>query len=215
MIKAILFDLWNTLVHNRPNNPLDQFAEKIGKSMDDYSYVKIFEKHLMMDEYHDIEARIRDILNELGIGVDESRVKELGEILTEIIPEKIKAYPETFETLKSLKGRFKLGLVSNSYYPKVFDLLDSKFDLRRIFDYIALSNKVNLLKPDPRIFTLTLEKLNVKPEEALMVGDSLKDDVEAAEKLGIKGVLFDIETKHPEYPRRIKSMDELHEYLGK
>ncbi|MFH1977734.1 MAG: hypothetical protein ABIJ92_00210 [Candidatus Aenigmatarchaeota archaeon] len=67
MIKAIIFDFWNTLFFSGPPRPLEVFSRKIGQSMDDYSYVKILEKHLMLHRHEDIEKVIGTLLNELRI----------------------------------------------------------------------------------------------------------------------------------------------------
>ena len=213
MIKAILFDLWNTIIYNEPPNPLDVFSEKVGKTMSDYPYLKILERNLMLKEYDDIKVVVRNILRELKVKEDDGLVDDLSRILTEIDMEKIKQYPKTLVTLKKLKRKFKLGLISNSYDPKIFELIDSKFGLSKIFDYVGLSYEVGLIKPDERLFKLVLENIGVKEEEAVMVGDTLKDDVEAAEKIGIRGILFDVKNNHPEHTRRIVSLDEIYNYL--
>ena len=49
----------------------------------------------------------------------------------------------------------------------------------------------------------------VKKDEVIMVGDSLPDDVKAAEKFGIKGILLDRRNRYPKYKNRITSLKEL------
>lgn len=57
-----------------------------------------------------------------------------------------------------------------------------------------------------------IKELKVKKDEALMVGDSLKDDIQAAENFGIKGILIDRKGKHPDYPNRITSLDQIDKF---
>ena len=58
-----------------------------------------------------------------------------------------------------------------------------------------------------------IKKLRVSKDEALMVGDTLKDDIQAAEKFGIKGILIDRKGKYSEYPNRIISLEQLKKFL--
>lgn len=57
------------------------------------------------------------------------------------------------------------------------------------FDELIFSYKVNLRKPDPRIYQLALDKLGVKAQDAFYV-DDLMENVEAAKGLGMHGILF-------------------------
>lgn len=70
-----------------------------------------------------------------------------------------------------------------------------------------------MIKPDPRVFELMIKRLVVPKEETLMAGDSLEDDVKAAEQCGIKGVLIDRKGKHPKYPLRIISLGQLKRFI--
>lgn len=96
-------------------------------------------------------------------------------------------YPDTVEVLRSLREhKVKTAVVSNI-----------AFDIRPAFqtagahaDEFVLSFEVGAVKPDPRIFTVALERLGVAPEEAIMVGDSEENDG-AARALGCDFVLVD------------------------
>lgn len=96
-------------------------------------------------------------------------------------------YPDTVEVLRSLREQeVKTAVVSNI-----------AFDIRPAFqtagahaDEFVLSFEVGAVKPDPRIFTVALERLGVAPEEAIMVGDSEENDG-AARTLGCDFVLVD------------------------
>ena len=62
------------------------------------------------------------------------------------------------------------------------------------FDHIIVSADVKLIKPDPRIYQLTLERIGCQAHEAVFIDDR-KINVEAAEALGIKGILFTSKAK--------------------
>lgn len=93
-------------------------------------------------------------------------------------------YPDTGKVLEALSGNgIPVAVVSNI----PFDLRPA-FAARGWDDYIqvyALSFELGAVKPDPPIFEWTLERLNISPEAALMVGDSLENDG-AATTLGCK-----------------------------
>ncbi|GAB2662754.1 HAD-IA family hydrolase [Saccharopolyspora gloriosae] len=77
----------------------------------------------------------------------------------------------------------RTALLSNSWgnnYP--WETLDGLFELS------VISSEVGLRKPDPRIYELTLDRLGLRPQEAVFVDDGAPN-IEAAEKLGLRGVL--------------------------
>ncbi len=106
------------------------------------------------------------------------------------------------ETLQSLYERYKLAVVSNatSQLPR-FAL--EKSGLTKFFQVVVVSRDLGVRKPDPEIFRYALEKLKVKPGEAIHVGDSIKHDVKGAKKAGIKVVWIKTEgeeiTEEPDH----------------
>lgn len=115
--------------------------------------------------------------------------------------------------MQELKNKgYKLAIVSNAFNLS-FEELTSEYNLAVIFDVIVASYKVGLLKPDPIIFEICLEKLGVKKDEALMAGDSLKNDIEAAQSFGIKALMLDNKNKYPNYSPRIVSIKDIFSYL--
>ena len=212
MIQAIIFDCWNTLFYtDLVPSPFAEFAERIGENIRDHSYLEIFEKHFMLENHYKLEVPIKELLVELNINPSEKLVAELKCILEKGKDLK-KAYPETLDVLKALKEKYKLGLITNTYYPG-FKILEEKFELNKYFDVILKSYETKILKPNPKIFGLMLKRLGLKKNEVLMVGDSLRADVQAAEKYGIKAILIDRENRRPEYSRRITSLEQLPQFL--
>ena len=57
------------------------------------------------------------------------------------------------------------------------------------FDHVIVSSEVHLLKPDPRIYYLTLERIGCEAQESVFIDDK-EENVLAAEKLGMHGVVF-------------------------
>ena len=69
-------------------------------------------------------------------------------------------------------------------------------------------------KPHASIFRAVLDLLEVEPPEAVMVGDTIADDVEGALALGMRAILLDRERVHPDFEPRVESLNELAPLLG-
>ena len=92
------------------------------------------------------------------------------------------------EVLLQLKKQYPMVLVSN-FYGNIETVL-KEFGLDGIFSHIIESAVVGVRKPDPRIFTLGVEALNLKPEEIVVVGDSIDKDIIPARQAGCHTVWF-------------------------
>lgn len=90
------------------------------------------------------------------------------------------------EVLAVLKERVPMVLVSN-FYGNISTVL-KEFDLDGMFGNIVESAVVGIRKPDPRIFTLGVEALGLRPEEVTVVGDSYDKDIVPARKAGCRTV---------------------------
>jgi putative hydrolase of the HAD superfamily len=85
-----------------------------------------------------------------------------------------------------------IGLISNSIWPGEAHLQDlDRFGLRDYFHATTFSADCGLWKPDPRVFQATLEKLGVRAEHAVFIGDRLLEDVRGAQGAGLKAVFLE------------------------
>lgn len=92
------------------------------------------------------------------------------------------------EVLVELKKHYPMVLVSN-FYGNISTVL-REFKLDGLFDTIIESAVVGVRKPDPKIFTLGVEALNMLPAEVVVVGDSMDKDIIPASKAGCHTVWF-------------------------
>lgn len=114
--------------------------------------------------------------------------------------------------IQALAEKYPLVLVSN-FYGNVETVL-ADFDLKQYFRTIVESAVVGVRKPDPQIFRLGVEALALKPEQVLVVGDSLKKDILPAESIGcrvawIKGKGWTPEEDAQTHPAIISSLRDL------
>jgi putative hydrolase of the HAD superfamily len=216
MKKAVLFDCWGTCFFNNINiNPYKVFARMLGQTYNDPSYSNLYKETFMLQR-RSIEASLRDFLNKLKIPYDPLRIEELNRVLMKFT-ENIEAYPETLDILKQLrKNKIKSGLVTDTTSP-AFEVLEKKYHPEELFDVVVKSydEDVKSVKPDPKQFQIALQKLKVKAEESLMVGDNPKSDIETAEKLRIKAVLIDRVGKYEHLSgiEKIHTLWEIQKYL--
>ena len=107
----------------------------------------------------------------------------------------VQVFPDSEPTLSGLKAKgLKLGLVSNGFKQDLDCVLD-ELDLEKWFETIVCIDSCNCAKPDKRIFLYALDKLGIKPGEAIFVGDSVLHDYDGALGVGIKPYLIDREGK--------------------
>ncbi len=84
-----------------------------------------------------------------------------------------------------------------------------RLGLTDLVDLMCCSSELPAAKPDPRAFTAVLALAAVSADQALMVGDSLTNDIHGAQACQIAALLLDRESRHRDQPSRITSLDEL------
>jgi putative hydrolase of the HAD superfamily len=124
-----------------------------------------------------------------------------------------RAFPDTRPALSALTERgVTLAVISNwdRRLPRILDDLE----LTGFFATITVSSVEGVEKPDPEIFRRTLDRLGIAPNQALHVGDSPRDDCQAAAQAGLQTVLIDRYGLFPGEPwRRITSLAELLDFV--
>lgn len=192
MIKAVVFDLDNTLVdfmamkrqaidaaiHAMRDAGLRLSTEEVQKRIDliykerGIEFQNVFDQ-LLYDEFSKIDYKI------LSAGVIAyRRAREAA-----LVP-----YQHVYLTLIELtKMHLKLGVVSDAPAREAWLRL-CYLNLHHIFDAVVTFDDSGKRKPDPMPFKKILEKLKVKPEESLMVGDWAERDVVGAAQVGMKTV---------------------------
>jgi putative hydrolase of the HAD superfamily len=114
-------------------------------------------------------------------------------------------------TLDALRGRgLKIGLLSNT--ARDLELFVQHHGLA--VDAVLTSRLHGKTKPHEGIFRRMLELLDVAPDEAAMVGDTIEDDIEGARAVGMTAVLVDREGRHPDVAGRIDDLRALPVVLG-
>jgi putative hydrolase of the HAD superfamily len=182
--RAIIFDLWQTLVPwdaEESRRFSDQVAEAAGLEPERFWHAWFSANHLPNRNTGPIAEHLRALFAELGVEPD------LDEVLTmrrERAKRTLIPRPEALPTLEELRRRgHLLGMISvcTEDVPQVWD----ETPLGRTFDATVFSCDVGISKPDPRIYEIACERLGVEPGESLFVGDGANDELPGAERAGM------------------------------
>jgi putative hydrolase of the HAD superfamily len=99
---------------------------------------------------------------------------------------------EMYELVNELKQHVRVGLLSNS--DGQFTNLLRECGVYEPFDPCLISTEIGALKPDLKAYKLLLSRLDLSPEEVIFIDDKL-ENVEAAKKLGLDGILFESQSQ--------------------
>jgi len=222
-IKAVLFDLGNTLVYSRPEEtfqkilkahsivkPIDKVKQAVTKGNKEFD----IEKHMHLPVHEFYTQLNMTVLKHLGI-TDQPEARKLAENIDSqwFDAAKIYVYPEVKKTLKRLKKmRIKLGIVTGGFEEDVEKILPQA-GLNKFFDVCVGANTMGKRKPHLDSFKYALKCLNIEPSEAIFVGDDLAADYLGAQKAGLVPVLIMRKGSPATDVRCIKGLDEIFEVL--
>lgn len=98
-------------------------------------------------------------------------------------------YPDVIPCLECWRDqKIQLGIISN-FDSRLYQVL-RVLHLKPFFSSITISSEVGVAKPDPRIFQSAIAQHQVSPEQTWHIGDSRKEDYEAAKSIGMQGFLL-------------------------
>lgn len=95
-------------------------------------------------------------------------------------------FGDTEETLNALSQNYKIGIIANQPIGTAERL--EKFGIKKYIDLIIASAEEGVEKPDKRIFNIALSKAFCNPENAVMIGDRIDNDIVPAKELGMKTI---------------------------
>lgn len=216
-IKAVTFDLWDTIVDDDSDEPeraarglpskREQRRQLLWQALDaeaptDPAAVSLAYDtadagfNLVWRELHinwTVEQRLRVVLAGLGRSLPAAAlarvVEATGRMELDISPKPIAGIADA---LAELATRYQLAVVSDAIVTPGANLrlMLEKYDLLRYFSGFAFSDEVGYAKPHRAMFEAAAAQLGVELREIVHVGDREHNDVKGAHALGIKAVLF-------------------------
>jgi putative hydrolase of the HAD superfamily len=188
MIRALLFDLDETLVNRRETMRVFLTEQHHYFKLEFYCSAEKFSESCLFHQcngYASKEVAYSKASNELGIPT--KTVSALLKNYKDHYGKKAFAFPGSVETIAQLALNFPLGLVSNGTTRGQMGKLHHT-GLLPYFDSILISESFGVKKPDPTIFLACLQELGVHPNEALFIGDHPDADIQPALSLGMKAI---------------------------
>jgi len=209
MIKAVFFDLYRTLVHYDPPPEVQQAqaCREFGLVTEPESFRRAFltaAEFLVKENSHlPISQRSQEEQDRFWVNYELTLLQAAGVEATLELAARILKRVQGFEsrlvfyedappTLSRLRQQgLRLGLISN--LDCTLEEFCQELEVKRFFDFTLISYEVGIEKPHPEIFHLALRLAQVKPAEAIHVGDQYLADVVGAKSAGIKPLLLDRE----------------------
>jgi putative hydrolase of the HAD superfamily len=233
MIKAVFFDLYQTLIRYQPSQEeleaaalqslgIKTTAAALRRPMlvaNEYIYQQIAQKPLSRRSREETLALYaeyqRIVLKEAGISGDEKIVLRLLGMMQQAKMD-LTLFDDVLEALDELKKRgYQLGLISNIEQNMTGTL--TKLGLTARLDSVVTSQDAGFTKPRPEIFHYALDKAGVKPEAAVYVGDQYQVDILGAQGAGMQSILIDRDNYYQEKLDcpKINSLQELPDLLAR
>jgi glucose-1-phosphatase len=185
-VRAVLFDLGGVIVRTEYQAPRQHLAESLGMDYDDIdrivfgggtngSAARATLGQISEDEHW---LNVMKILKQPASQSERIRTEFFaGDIVDRTI----------LDFLRSIRPKYKTGLISNAWSGLRNYVLREKFD--DAFDDMIISSEVGTAKPSEEIFHIALKQLGVSPNEAVFVDDFI-ENIQACEKVGMKGIYF-------------------------
>ena len=182
-LRAVFFDMGGVVLRTEYQAPREHLAERLNTTYEELNRI-VFES----------ESSLRASIGELTTEAHwEAVARRLHQPLSQVklLREEFFA-GDIIDTglvgfIRSLRPRYKTGIISNAW-PDMREYVAA----RRIddaFDVLVISSEVGIMKPEPKIYRIALDKVGVEAREAVYIDDT-PPNVEAARALGMRGIVF-------------------------
>jgi putative hydrolase of the HAD superfamily len=202
-IKGVFFDLYGTVLvfedeekasQEWKNAYYDMVGVKNNLSRDTINNLcaELLQNNVVKDKTSGLttyETKIKQSFEKLGIIFSREELKFLADESVGIWQRYISLAPDAEHVFNQLRRNIKLAMITNFDHSPHIHKVIRKYNLDSFLEPIVISDEAGVLKPDPKIFELTLEQTNLKANEIIFVGDS-SDDINGALFSKIEPVLI-------------------------
>lgn len=203
-IQAIAFDLFDTLItveqssrYEAPGRLLNSLQAQ-GLPVHAETFMPVYREvtqgfvRAAREDGKETHNRfwISTTLQRLGypIDPDDPRITHTVEAYFSAFLDYAQLLPETLAMLTTLKGRYRLGLLSNlTHAPAARQILE-RLGLTTFFDIVLISGELGYRKPHPQVFQQLLEQFALPSAHVAFVGDDLEADINGAQAAGLQPI---------------------------
>ena len=181
-IEAVIWDLGGVIVRTEDRAPRDALAERLGLSRAELNHI-VFESDARFSAQLgeiDGDAHMHTISEKFGLSLPEFRQYLFG---GDRVDKELVAF------IRDLRPKWKTALLSNAL-SNLRSFLSETWKISDAFDLIVVSAEEGLMKPDPAIYQLALNRLGVLAHAAVFI-DDLAANVQAAVDSGMLGIVFE------------------------
>jgi epoxide hydrolase-like predicted phosphatase len=185
-IEAVIWDLGGVIVRTEDLTPRDTLAERLGLSRTEINRI-VFEGDARLSAQRgevDGNAHMQAISQKFGMDLSEFRRQFFG---GDQVDQELVAF------IRGLRPGRKTALLSNAL-SNLRAYLSEEWKISDAFDLIVVSAEEGLMKPDPAIYRLALERLAVPASAAVFI-DDVAANVDAAVAIGMRGLVFQSRTQ--------------------
>jgi len=226
-IKALLFDLDGTLIHQHPSSLdmlftiLNEFGIPLMSTAHRDTLQFIFQYWANPDQLEQDLKKFGEFTDEFwtyyllkklqAAGLDEIQSADLAPVIQPILDERyhpeMTVMDDVKPTLKNLRAKgYTMGLVSNRSNP-VDDVME-ELGFKPYFDFYFTAGEINSWKPDQRIFEHAIYLASSNKEETAYIGDNYYTDIVGARNAGLHPILIDPRNTFPDADCQVITMIE-------
>ena len=184
-IRALIFDYGGVLVRTQSVEPRRRLARRLGLTAEELCHAVFDSDAIKLAELGHLSAL--QCGRELGASFGLRSEQEISSFWGEFFGGDV-LDTELVEHIRRWRRSYKTALLSN-FTSSLHDHVQNELGIDDCFDEIIVSARVGLRKPDPRIYRLVLNRLQVKPHEAVFV-DDMPVNVQGALSVGLRAIQF-------------------------
>jgi len=179
----VFFDIGSTLIDGPPLGPARRLSESLGLGPE---AIAELERLLFRSPARDPEQLANTIVNRLRVDFD--RALEACTALWNAQLQEAYVLPGAREVIEKLRSAGIPRAYLSNIWPPFYEHFQQEFPQEAEHQPQFLSFRTGLMKPDPAFFQLALRALETRAEDAVMVGDTYKNDIRPAIELGMRTV---------------------------
>ena len=185
MIRALITDFGGVLVRTFDDMPRRNLETRLGLPRNTIAAL-VFGGELSIRAQHG-EINYHDFWQQIGLELHLDRRMTVEQFRDEFFGGDAFDH-ELMAFIRSVRPAIKTGLISNAW-SNARELFTRTFPIIHDFDAVVISAEEGVMKPDPRIYRIALDRLGVRAEESIFVDDVLAN-IQGAAALGLHGVHF-------------------------